>query len=84
MPIGPNLKRLLEDDTLRCPVCVTDPARRQAEEDAGRLELVNDAWLVCQSPGCGRKYPIRNDIPVMLASEGDRYQDVPVEGLGTP
>jgi uncharacterized protein len=84
MPIGPNLKRLLDDDILRCPACVTDPARRAKEEDPGRLQLVNETWLVCQSPDCGRKYPVREDIPVMLISEGDKYRDTPVEELGTP
>ncbi|MGQ9585776.1 MAG: Trm112 family protein [Anaerolineae bacterium] len=84
MPIGPNVRRLLEDDILRCPACVTDPARRETEEDPGRLELVHEAWLVCQSPGCGRKYPIRNDLPVLLVSEGDKYRNVPAEKLGVP
>jgi uncharacterized protein len=84
MPIGPNLKKLLDDNILRCPSCVTDPARREKEEDPGRLQLVNDAWLVCQSPGCGRKYPVRDDIPVMLIAEGDKFRDVAVEKLGNP
>ncbi|MGC8837105.1 MAG: Trm112 family protein [Anaerolineae bacterium] len=84
MPIGPNTQRLLEEDILRCPVCVTDPARRLVEEDPGRLALVHEAWLVCQSPGCGRKYPIRDDIPVLLIEEGDRYRKVPLEDLGRP
>jgi uncharacterized protein YbaR (Trm112 family) len=48
------------------------------------LELVNDVWLVCQEEGCNRKYPIRDDIPVMLIEEGDKYRDVPVDQLGTP
>ena len=29
--------------------------------------------LVCAA--CGRRYPIRNDIPVMLIEEGDKGRD---------
>jgi uncharacterized protein YbaR (Trm112 family) len=71
-------------EILRCPACVTDPERRAKEEDPGRLVLVKDTWLVCQSEGCGRKYPIKDDIPVMLIEEGDKYRSVPVEELGVP
>jgi uncharacterized protein YbaR (Trm112 family) len=60
-------------EILRCPACV------QESDDASRLELVNDTWLVCQN--CGRKYPIRDDIPVMLIDEGTRWQDTPVDQL---
>jgi uncharacterized protein YbaR (Trm112 family) len=70
-------------DILRCPACVSGPNRREGP-DPGRLELVNGVWLVCQEEGCNRKYPIRDDIPVMLIEEGDKYRDVPVEQLGTP
>ena len=45
-------------DILRCPSCV--------REKQGMLKLVKDTWLVCQEPDCKRKYPIRDDIPVML------------------
>ena len=67
-------KDLLE--ILRCPACVRNGP------DAGLLDLVKDVWLVCRD--CNRKYPIRDGIPVMLIEEGDKYVDVPVEGLGTP
>ena len=59
-------------DILVCPACKTE------------VELVNDVWLVCQNDSCRRKYPIRDDIPVMLIEEGDKYVDVAVEDLGTP
>ena len=63
-------------EILRCPNCV--------REKEGRLELVKDAWLVCQEPDCGRKYPIRDDIPVMLIEVGDRWARVPTEDLPVP
>ena len=70
-------------DVLRCPACVSGPNRREGP-DPGRLDLVNGVWLVCQEEGCNRKYPIRDDIPIMLIEEGDKYRDVPVDQLGTP
>ena len=70
-------------DILRCPACVSGPNRREGP-DPGRLELVKGVWLVCQEEGCSRKYPIRDDIPIMLIEEGDKYRDVPVDQLGTP
>jgi uncharacterized protein len=51
-------------ELLRCPVCV--------KEKEGRLKLVKETWLVCEE--CGRKYPIVEDIPVMLISEGDKWK----------
>jgi uncharacterized protein YbaR (Trm112 family) len=68
---------------LRCPYCVSGETRK-AGEDPGRLELVNGCWLVCQEPDCDRKYPIRDDIPVMLIEEGDKWSDTAVEDLPVP
>jgi uncharacterized protein len=65
-------KELLE--ILRCPNCV--------REKNGLLMLHKDAWLVCKE--CGRKYPILDDIPVMLIDEGDKWVNTPVEKLPVP
>lgn len=59
-------------DILRCPNCV-----REGPE-AGLLGLAGN-WLICRD--CSRKYPIRDDIPVMLIEEGDRFRDVAREEL---
>jgi uncharacterized protein len=70
-------------DILRCPHCVSGPTRRPGA-DPGRLTLVRDTWLVCQEPDCGRKYPIVDDIPVMLIDTGDKYVTTAVEDLPVP
>jgi uncharacterized protein YbaR (Trm112 family) len=71
-------------EILRCPYCVSGDTRK-AGPDPGRLELVHDGkWLVCQEADCGRKYPIREDIPVMLIEEGDKWINTPVENLPEP
>ena len=53
---------------LRCPSCVSK------SPEAGRLDRAGN-WLICQE--CDRAYPIRDNIPVMLIEEGDRFRDVP-------
>jgi uncharacterized protein YbaR (Trm112 family) len=68
---------------LRCPACVSGPTRRPGE-DPGRLELMRDVWLVCQEPDCGRKYPIVDDIPVMLIDTGDKWVETAVADLPVP
>ena len=50
-------------EILRCPNCV--------QEKEGLLELYKDSWLVCAE--CGRKYPILDEIPVLLIDEGDKW-----------
>ncbi|MGC1375974.1 MAG: Trm112 family protein [Anaerolineales bacterium] len=61
-------------EILRCPVCV--------HQKKGLLQLSRDAWLVCQD--CGRKYPIVDDIPVMLIDEGDKWVTTSLESLPVP
>ena len=70
-------------EILRCPYCVSGDTRK-AGPDPGRLELISGCWLVCQEPDCGRKYPIRDDIPVMLIDEGDKWVEVAVGDLPVP
>ena len=67
-------KDLLE--ILRCPACVRNGP------NAGQLDYIKETWLVCHD--CGRKYPIKNDIPIMLIEEGDKYKSTPVDQLGVP
>jgi uncharacterized protein YbaR (Trm112 family) len=61
-------------EILRCPAC--------AREKDGLLEYYRETWLICQD--CGRKYPIRQDIPIMLIEEGDRWREVAKEDLPIP
>ncbi len=63
-------------DILRCPVCV----REEGKE--GLLEHYKETWLVCSD--CDRKYPIREDIPVMLIDEGDKWVNTSKEDLPVP
>ncbi len=66
-------------ELLRCPVAVhyTDKGK-----DPGHLELAHGCWLVCADSGY--KYPIVDDIPVMLVEVGEKYKDVRVEDLPVP
>ncbi len=71
MAVKPELLEIL-----RCPACV--------QENEGLLQLTHNTWLVCQEPGCGRKYPIREEIPVMLIEEGDKWVRVAAADLPVP
>ena len=67
-----EIKSLL--DVLRCPACAG-----LSGADPGQFDLVGEQWLVCRD--CERKYPIRNRIPVMLITEGDKHRHTSVEDL---
>jgi uncharacterized protein YbaR (Trm112 family) len=61
-------------EILRCPNCV--------HEKSGLLTLYKESWLICQD--CNRKYPIVDDIPVMLIDEGDKWINTEQNALPTP
>jgi len=61
-------------EILRCPHCV--------RETEGLLEYYKETWLICQD--CGRKYPIKQDIPVMLIDEGSKWQETAKADLPVP
>jgi hypothetical protein len=50
-------KRLL--DLLVCPACRTKV-------------VLEGERLVCQNAACGLRYPIRDDIPIMLVQEAEK------------
>lgn len=56
-------------ELLACPFCKT------------KVTLEREHWLVCQNSECRRKYPVVEDIPVLLIEEGDKYIDIEVEDL---
>ena len=58
----------------------TPAANDAAPLDPGLLEIMacpdckspvsqEGAWIVCQSQACGKRYPIRDGIPIMLVEE---------------
>ena len=66
---------------LRCPDCVNNESRN-IDNDLGKLEIALGCWLICKY--CGRKYPIRDEIPTMLIEEGDKWINIAVENLSVP
>jgi uncharacterized protein YbaR (Trm112 family) len=63
-------------EILRCPVCVRETGKQ------GVLTVFKNSWLVCSE--CNRKYPIVEDIPVMLIDEGDKWVATAVDALPVP
>jgi hypothetical protein len=61
-------------EILRCPNC--------AREQKGVLDFYKECWFICRD--CGRKYPVRFDIPVMMIDEGDKWVSTAVEALPIP
>ena len=62
-------------DILRCPHCAP-----QGKE--GMLDMVEESWLVCRE--CARKYPVRDDIPVMLVEVGEKWMKTSTDALPVP
>jgi hypothetical protein len=54
---------------LRCPACMRDYVDESERARRGMMALVDDVWLAC--PDCGRRYPVQNDIPVMMIKDGE-------------
>lgn len=54
-------------DILACPVCKTEIRLEQEK-------------IVCTK--CGRRYPIRDDIPVMLVEEAELKEEAPKKEAG--
>lgn len=61
-------------EILRCPHCV--------QQNKGELEFYKEAWFVCND--CGRKYPVIDDIPVMLIEVGDKWVSTAKDKLEVP
>ncbi|MCW5876571.1 MAG: hypothetical protein KIS85_06775 [Anaerolineales bacterium] len=61
-------------EILRCPNCV--------QESEGELEFYKEAWFICKE--CGRKYPVIDDIPVMLIEVGDKFINTAKDKLEVP
>ncbi|MDH5507858.1 MAG: Trm112 family protein [Anaerolineae bacterium] len=61
-------------EILRCPNCV--------QENEGLLEYYQESWFICTE--CDRKYPIQDDIPVMLIDEGDKWVSTAKSDLPIP
>jgi hypothetical protein len=57
---------------LYCPACISEGKQLH-------LDHARPNWLIC--PDCGRKYPIVQDIPVMLIDVGERWMPVSVAEL---
>ena len=52
---------MIPKDLLEILACPLDKAEVRLASEAGA------EWIVCSK--CGRKYPVRDDIPVMLVEE---------------
>ncbi len=64
MPLSAELLAIL-----RCPACMRDYTVEQERAVRGQMTFVDGQWLVC--PDCGRRYPVKDDIPHLLIKEGD-------------
>jgi uncharacterized protein YbaR (Trm112 family) len=73
----PSTSLSLLVEIVRCPECV------RSDNTRGKLKLVREnTWLVCQD--CERKYPVPEDIPVLLVDEGTKWMATPIADLPVP
>ena len=56
---------MIPKDLLEILACPLDKAEVRLVTEEGKAGATE--WLVCAQ--CGRKYPVRDDIPVMLVEE---------------
>lgn len=68
---------------IRCPHCVSGKFR-QNSPDPGKLDLYKNKWLICREPGCGRKYPVIDGLPIMINEEGELYCGISRDELPEP
>lgn len=61
-------------EILRCPHCV--------RAQGGELKFYKESWFICND--CNRKYPIVDDIPIMLIEEGDKWVGTAEAALPIP
>ena len=61
-------------EVLRCPNCV--------RATGGELKLYKNTWFICSD--CARKYPIVDEIAVMLIEEGDKWVGTSEAALPIP
>lgn len=54
-------------EILVCPAC-----KSKVEPRDVRVGEKNETRLVCTNSGCGLRFPVRDDIPVMLIEEADK------------
>jgi len=62
-------RRLL--DLLVCPACRTKV-------------VLEGERLVCQNAACGLRYPVRDDIPIMLIQEAQKGEPAAKDGQAGP
>lgn len=55
-------------EILVCPLCKARVELKEMPGPDGR----NEPRLVCTSASCNLRYPIRDDIPIMLIEEAER------------
>lgn len=65
----------------RCPYCVK-ASSGGTDRPVGVLRLEGNYWLVCIS--CERKYPLIDNLPVLMIEEGNRWTRTPVTELPIP
>lgn len=69
-------------EIIRCPQAIKH--RRSHPAPDHMLRTYRDAWLMCDDPGCERRYPIFRGVPIMNAAESERWIGIPADQLAVP